>query len=252
MSVRQALVGGLRVVAGIAVVAAIGVTGAGAVTAGGVALPQGGEVVTLDPSDFSVKIDNPYWPMKPGTRWTYRETDSDGAVRRVVVRVTRETKEMADGITARLVRDTVTEDGKLVEDTWDYYAQDKAGNVWYLGERTGEYENGKLVSSRGSFEAGVDGAQPGIALPAKPRVGLRYRQEYYKGVAEDRGSIFSLTERAEVPAGYYPHVVMTRDVNPLEPKSLEYKFYARGVGPVLAVGVSGTSDREELVTVTRG
>ena len=248
MNVRQALAGGLAVAA----VAGIGVAGAGAVAGGGQGLPQGSEAVKLDPADFSVRIDNPYWPMKPGTRWTYRETDAEGAVRRVVVRVTDQTKVMANGITARVVRDTVTEDGKPVEDTWDYYAQDTAGNIWYLGELTKEYENGKVVSTHGSFEAGVDGAQAGIAMPARPRVGLRYRQEYYKGEAEDRGSIFSLSERAEVPAGFYPHVVMTRDVNPLEPRVLEYKFYARGVGPVLAVGVSGTSDREELVRMTRG
>ena len=108
------------------------------------------------------------------------------------------------------------------------------------------------MSRGGSFEAGVDGAQAGVIMPAKPRVGLSYREEYLKGEAEDRAKIFSLREQAEVPFGHFKRVLMTRNVNPLEPKVLEYKFYARGIGPVLAIGVSGGSDREELVKFTRG
>jgi hypothetical protein len=107
----------------------------------------------------------------------YRETSIDGTVQRVVVKVTHRTKRIANGITARVVRDTVTEKGQLVEDTFDWYAQDRRGNVWYLGESTKEYENGKVVSTRGSWEAGVDGARAGIAMPARPRPGLQYRQE---------------------------------------------------------------------------
>src|SRR5215211_7369404 len=127
----------------------------------------------LAPADFTTKIDNPYWPMRVGSRWVYRETDQEGARQRVVVRITRRTKMIANGIRARVVRDVVTEDGKPVEKTSDYYAQDKAGNIWYLGEDTAEFENGKPVSKEGSFEAGVDGAQAGIAMPAKPRPGLK-------------------------------------------------------------------------------
>ena len=204
------------------------------------------------PADFTTKIDNPYWPMKPGSRWVYRETDSEGAGQRVVVTVTRRTKLIANGVTARLVHDVVTEDGKPVEVTEDWYAQDRAGNIWYLGEDTTEYENGKPVSKKGSFEAGLDGAEPGVIMPAHPRVGMRYRQEYYKGHAEDRARIFSLRERVEVPFGFFRQTLMTREENPLEPRVLEYKFYARGVGPVLAVSVSGGSDREELVRYRRG
>jgi hypothetical protein len=216
------------------------------------ALPHGSEPVNLNPADFTTKIDNPYWPMKPGSRWVYRETDADGARQQVVVTVTRQTKLIANGVTARVVHDAVTEHGKLVEITDDWYAQDRAGNVWYFGEDTTEYRNGKPFSKHGSFEAGVDGAQPGVIIPARPRVGLRYRQEYYKGQAEDRARIFSLRERAEVPFRFFPRTLMTREENPLEPKMLEYKFYARGVGPVLAVAVSGGSDREELVRFRRG
>jgi hypothetical protein len=204
------------------------------------------------PSDFTTKIDNSWWPMRPGARWIYRETDSEGARQRVVVTVTRRTKVIANGVTARVVHDVVTEDGKPVEVTDDWYAQDRAGNIWYLGEDTTEYENGRPVSKEGSFEAGVDGARAGIIMPAHPRVGMRYRQEYYKGHAEDRARIMSLRERAEVPFGFFSRALMTRDENPLEPRILEYKFYARGVGPVLGVSVSGGSDREELVRFRRG
>ena len=245
MSMRKRITAaGAALVIGSAVVAAA--------LAGTGGLPQGSERVVLDPADFSTTIDNPYWPMKPGTRWVYRETDPEGGELRVVVRVTNQVKRIANGVLARVVRDTVTEDGTLVEDTWDWYAQDRAGNIWYLGEYTKEYENGKLVGTAGSFEAGVDGAQAGIAMPARPRAGMKYRQEYYAGEAEDRAEVFSLGEQVEVPTGHFRDVVMTRDLNPLKPKILEYKFFARGVGPVLVLGVSGGSDREELVRFTKG
>ena len=210
-------------------------------------LPQGSERVELDPKDFTTRIDNPYWPMTPGSRWVYRETDSEGTEQRVEVTVTRRTKRIANGIEARVVHDVVTEDGQPTEVTDDWYAQDSDGNIWYLGEATTEYENGKPTTTAGSFEAGVDGAQPGVILPAEPKPGLSYRQEYYGGEAEDKGQIVGLHEQAEVPAGHFKDVLMTKDVNPLEPKILEFKFYARGVGPVLAVSVSGGSDREELL-----
>jgi hypothetical protein len=219
---------------------------------GGQRLPQGGEEVDLNPADFTTQIDNPYWPMKPGSRWVYRETDSEGANQRVVVTVTRRTKRIANGIEARVVRDVVTEDGEPVEVTDDWYAQDSEGNIWYMGEDTTEYENGKPQSTSGSFEAGVDGAQPGILVPAEPKPGMKYRQEYYRGEAEDMGEIVALDAQAEAPFGHFRDVLMTKDTNPLEPKVLEFKFYARDVGVVLAVSVSGGSDREELLSYTEG
>ncbi|HEU5055232.1 MAG TPA: hypothetical protein VFU21_01850, partial [Kofleriaceae bacterium] len=136
--------------------------------------------------------------------------------------------------------------------TEDWYAQDRRGNVWYLGEDTAEYEDGEVVSREGSFEAGVDGAEAGVIMPAHPRPGMRYRQEYYKGHAEDRARVVSRREQAQVPAGHYRNVLMTREDTPLEPRALEFKFYARGVGPLLAVSVSGGSAREELVRYRRG
>jgi hypothetical protein len=154
------------------------------------------------------------------------------------------TKAIANGFTTRVVSDIATEDGVPVEVTRDYDAQDRCGNVWYFGEATTEYENGKPVSTAGSFEAGVDGAQAGVIVPARPREGMRYRQEQFAGHAEDRAEIFSLGEQVEVPFGYFGRgrVLMTRETNPLEPRVLEYKFYARGIGPVLAIGVSGSAD----------
>ena len=211
-------------------------------------LPQGDEPVELDPAEMSADIDHPYWPMEPGTRWTYRE-DEDGEVLEVVVIATDQTKELANGVTARVVRDTVTLDGELVEDTFDWYAQDADGNVWYLGEDTAEFEDGELVTREGSFEAGVDGALPGILLPAEPEPGMRYRQEYLEGEAEDNGEVLSVDEQVEVRAGHYDHALLTKDTNALEPDVNEYKLYAQGVGPVLALGISGGAGREELISV---
>jgi hypothetical protein len=213
-------------------------------------LPQGSEPVELDPADFVATIDNPWWPMAPGSRWVYRETDGEGGVQKVVVTVTDRTKSIL-GIQATVVHDVVSEDGEVVEDTDDWYAQDRWGNVWYLGEDTKEYDNGK-VSTVGSWEAGVDGAQAGVILPGRPEVGLAYRQEYYAGEAEDGGEILSLDEQAEVPFGSFEGVLMTKDFTPLEPDVLEHKFYAQGIGPVLVVQVSGGTSREELLSFEPG
>ncbi len=212
-------------------------------------LPKGAEPVTLDPADFTTDITNPYWPMPPGRRWTYTEREPDGTEAIAVMIATDETKVLADGVTVRIVRDTVTLDGELVEDTFDYFAQDSVGNVWYFGEDTAEFENGEIVSRHGSFEAGVDGALPGIAMPAFPVPGLAYRQEYLKGEAEDNGEVLSTAEMAEVPTGSYTDVLLTKDTTPLEPDSLEYKLYAKGFGPVLILRASGGATRSELVEV---
>jgi hypothetical protein len=251
MAITKRIAIGVAVLGAALAVAACGGDDDGGEEAGSSDLPQGSEPVDLDPADFTTEIDNPYWPMEPGSRWVYRETDQEGTVARVVVTVTNKTKQIANGVEARVVHDVVSEDGEPVEITDDWYAQDSEGNVWYMGEDTAEYENGKVVTRAGSFEAGVDGAQPGIIMPAQPEVGQAYRQEYYQGKAEDEGAVLSLDAQAEVPAGHYPDALMTQDTNPLEPKVFELKFYARDVGPVLAVSVSGGTDREELLSYTK-
>lgn len=199
--------------------------------------------------EFSTKIDNPYWPMEPGARWVYSESEGHG-VNRVVVEVTDRTKVVASGVKARVVHDVVSRDGEVVEDTYDWYAQRKDGSIWYLGEDTKEYENGQVSSTEGSWEDGVDGAKRGLMVPAKPKVGMTYRQEYYAGHAEDKGKILSLDASASVRAGRYAHVLKTRDFTPLEPSAAEFKYYARGTGPVLSESVSG-GGREELVSYRR-
>ena len=153
-----------------------------------------------------------------------------------------------------MVRDTVSEDGKPVEVTDDWYAQDKAGNIWYLGEATAEYKDGKVANRSGSFEAGVDGAEAGIALPGNPKPGMSYRQEYYKGEAEDKGAVITVgEEQVQVPFGYFKkNILMTRDLVPTEPKVQELKFYAPGVGPLLSMHTDGPGGRAALVRFTRG
>jgi hypothetical protein len=214
-------------------------------------LPQGSEAVELDPADFTVDITNTYWPMQPGGRWISSETDGKGDVLRVEVTVQDATYTVAAGIEARVVHDLVTRNGAVVEDTIDWYAQDGDGNIWYVGEQTAEYENGQVVSTEGSWEAGVDGAQPGIAVPADPEPGLTYRQEYLAGQAEDRGAVLSTDEQVGVPTGIYTGALLTRDTTALEPDLVELKFYAPGIGPVLTLESSGGAGREELVESTR-
>jgi hypothetical protein len=217
-------------------------------------LPQGSEPLKLDPADFTTEIDNPYWPMSPGSRWVYSESDTQGSHEKVVVEVTNETKRIANGVEARVVRDTVTENGEPVEVTDDWYAQDSDGNIWYLGEDTAEYRNGKVINHQGAFEAGVDGAQAGIAMPANPEPGLAYRQEYLEGEAEDEGAVITVgEEQVQVPFGHYDEgVLMTRDLVPTEPKVQELKFYAPDIGPVLSVHTDGAGGRAELVSFTPG
>ena len=213
------------------------------------ALPTGGQQVELDPADFRATSDHPYFPIKPGQRWTYREVDPDGTVVQVVVTVSSKTKVLANGVEAAIVRDTAYEDGVPIEDTLDWFAQDADGNVWYLGENTAEFEDGELTSRGGSFEAGVDGALPGIIMPADPEPGMSYRQEYYAGEAEDDGAVLAVGQQVEVLAGHFDEAVLTADTISLEPDVLEYKIYAPGVGLVLALDISGGAGREELVSM---
>jgi hypothetical protein len=162
--------------------------------------------------------------------------------------VTRETRDVM-GVRCVVVRDTATLDGRLIEDTFDWFAQDRTGTVWYFGEATTAYRRDGRTSTAGSWEAGVGGAQPGIVMNAQPRVGDTYRQEYRRGRAEDMGRVVSLRSKARVPAGNFRDLVKTRDFTPLEPGVVEHKYYARGVGLVLEVERGGR--RVELVESRR-
>ena len=205
----------------------------------------------IDPADFVDVIDNPYLPLTPGSRWVYDEL-SDGETERIEVTVTTERREVM-GVSTVVVRDTVTTaDGELVEDTFDWFAQDVDGNVWYFGEETAEYEDGEVVSTEGSWEAGVDGAQPGIVMPAAPAPGDAYRQEYYEGEAEDLAEVVRTGAQESVPAGDYDDLVVIREWNPFEPDVVEEKYYAAGVGMVLEVKTEGGEGRGELIEHTRG
>jgi len=202
---------------------------------------------SVDPADFTTKIDNKYFPLEPGTTFVYRGKTEDASEGDTVA-VTSETRNIM-GVECVVVDDRVTEDGELTEKTYDWYAQDEKGNVWYFGEDSKEYENGKVKSTEGSWEAGKDGAEPGIIMPANPNVGETYRQEYYKGEAEDMARALKLDGSATVPRGSYDHVLVTREWTPLEPNIAEHKYYAAGVGNVLEVAVKGPQERLELVDV---
>jgi hypothetical protein len=212
--------------------------------------PQSNEPANLNPADFTTQIDNPYFPLPVGAQWVIRVTDQEGLLQREVITVTDKTKRIADGVEARVVHDVVNEDGKPVEITDDWYAQDTQGNVWYFGENTAEIHNGMRDVS-GSFEAGVNGADAGVAMLAHATPGQTYREEYYAGHAEDRTRVLAMGQQAEVPFGHFTNVILTEDYSPVEPNVLELKFYAPGIGQVLAQTVSGGSEREELISFTK-
>jgi hypothetical protein len=180
----------------------------------------------IDPSEFTTKVDNEYFPMKPGTTFVY-----EGKGERDEMSVTHHTRKVM-GMVCVVVDDREWDGDKLVERTYDWFAQDKEGNVWYFGEDTKEYENGEVVSTKGSWEAGVDGAKPGIIMPADPKVGQSYRQEYYPGEAMDMAKVLSLNASVRVPYGSFDHALDTKEWTPLQPGFSEKKYYVRGVGPL--------------------
>jgi hypothetical protein len=182
----------------------------------------------IDPANFAVEITNPYFPLKSGTVYIY-EGNRDGAPRHAQMSVTAETKVIM-GATCTVVRDVSSTDTEMVEKTVDWYAQDKQGNVWYFGEDTAEYANGKVTSTAGTWMAGVDGALPGIVLPASPKAGDGYRQEYRPGVAEDYAEVVQLNATYEGPTGKYTNVLVTEDTDLLDKAKLEHKYYGPGVG----------------------
>lgn len=202
----------------------------------------------INPEDFVEEIDNPYFPLIPGTTFVYEGAGEEGETIRNEVTVTDETREVM-GVTTTVVLDKEWKDEELIEETFDWYAQDKAGNIWYFGEDSKEYEDGKVVSTAGSWEAGLGGAQPGILIKGDPQVGDVYRQEYLEGEAEDMAEVLSFNESVTVAYGSFEDCLQTKEWNPLESDSEENKYYAPGVGLLLEVQVKGGEERLELIEI---
>src|SRR5918998_5175882 len=190
----------------------------------------------INSDHFTTTIDNEYFPMKPGTTFVY-----EGGPQHGEMTVTSDTKKVM-GVECVVVEDKEWEDGNLIERTYDWFAQDNKGSVWYFGEATKEYENGKVVSTKVSWEAGADGAKPGIIMQATSKVGESYRQEYYPGEAMDMARVISLNASVTVPYGSFDHVLQTKEWTPLQPGFSEKKYYVRGVGPLGNPGDLALSD----------
>ena len=204
----------------------------------------------IQAADFVQTIDNPYLPWIPGTTYVFRGI-KEGEAQRDEVVITDRTKVIL-GVTCVVVTDLATHGNRLLEKTEDWYAQHEEGNVWYFGEDTASYdEKGHVESREGSWEAGGDGAQPGIVMPAHPQVTESYRQEFYQGQAEDMFWIVSLSRTVKVPYGKFQNVMETLEWTPLEPNVIDTKFYAAGVGVILEVAAAGDKERAELVSVTK-
>jgi hypothetical protein len=193
------------------------------------------------PLAFSADVTNPWFPLHPGSRYVYTGI-KDGKPSREVMTVTHATTTI-DGAPCAVVDDRLWIRGRLEERTTDWYTQDAKGNVWYYGERTAELDRtGRVTSTAGTWRAGVNGARPGIFMPARPRVGQTGRQEYYKGQAEDHFKVL---------ARFGDNAVLTQETTPLEPAVVDHKLYVRGVGTVLEQTERGGSERNELVSFTR-
>ena len=197
-------------------------------------------------AEFTTNIDNPYFPLVPGTVSSFAGLTKNG-METGRVEVTHDTKTI-QGVATRVVHDQVFADGNLIEDTIDWYAQDKDGNVWYFGEDSKQIQNGQVVGTEGSWESGKDGAERGIQMLAHPKIGVAYSQEYAAGVAEDQARVVSLTESASVPYGSFENCVKTMEWTPLARTDRAFKFYAPGVGVVLEVA---SRERVELTAVSK-
>jgi hypothetical protein len=197
----------------------------------------------FDKDETTAMVTQRFFPLPVGARWTYRSVTDEG-MQRIEVQVLAGTKR-AFGVATRIVRDVAYLDDEKVEDTLDFFAQDDDNNVWYLGERTTEFEGGVPVSTAGSWEAGIRGALPGIVMLNRPRVGDVYRQEYFKGEAEDYARVVGLNKTVKVPAGTFRGCLVTRDLSVIEPALDELKYYCPGIG--LTLIIEGDV-REELVS----
>ena len=207
----------------------------------------------IDPKDFVARVDNRYFPLIPGTRFHYEGVAEDGRTPQAdVMVVTHRTKPIL-GVRCTVVRDTVSSRGRAIERTFDWYAQDRYGNVWYMGEDTRERnKRGRFVKQSDSWKAGVAGAKPGIIMPGRQRRGDAYRQEYYPRHAEDQARVLGRGGRVKVPQGTYRHTLLTVETSPrLEPGVAERKYYVAGVGDIKEHTVRGNREQIQLISVTR-
>lgn len=203
------------------------------------------------PAGFSARVDNPWYPLNPGSVYVYRGV-KDGEPSREVMTVTHRTR-VIDGAPCVVVQDLLYLRGRLEERTIDWYTQDAKGNVWYFGERTAELDkSGKVKSTAGSWTAGVDGARAGIFMFAHPTPGRWARQEYYKGQAEDHFKVVSLRVAVRVPYISTSRAMLTKEWTPLEPGVIDHKYYVRGIGTVLEQTAKGPLERNELVSFRKG
>lgn len=202
---------------------------------GGLTFAQETYSVDIDPANFVESIDNPYYPREVGMRWVYEGQTMEG-LERVEIEILSETREVM-GVQTTIMRDTVYIDGEIVEDTYDWFAQDIDGNVWYFGEEVSDYENGQLISTAGSWEAGVDGALPGIVMFGDPssHLGETYLQEYYVGEAEDTAQLLSITGIVEIPFGEFEDILLTYDYTPLDFEAHEIKYFAEDIGEIKSI-----------------
>ncbi len=214
------------------------------------AAPAAGREV--DPARFVRHVTNPWYPLRPGTTYRWAGTDN-GRPTSDVLQVTHRTKRI-QGVTTTVLLDRAYVRGRLSESTIDWYAQDRAGNVWYFGERTRNIaKDGTVKSTAGSWEAGVDGAKAGIFMPARPHVGQSFQQEHYTGHAEDHFTVRSLHASIRVPYVTSHRALRTTETSPLEPGVVDAKYYVRGLGTVLEASIKGPDhERLELVSVRRG
>jgi hypothetical protein len=238
----------LAAIAAIAVLAAVHGVAPASNSPAPVTLPYSPKI---DPANFVAGVDNRYFPLTPGTILRYRGFAENGKTPQTdVAIVTHRTKRIL-GVACTVVRDKVSSRGKPIERTDDWYAQDKQGNVWYFGEDARNFEHGRFVKAGDSWESGVDGAQPGIIMEAAPERGDTYRQEYYRGHAEDQGRVLGGGGAVRVPFRRFRHTLSTVERTRLEPRARELKFYAAGVGEIKSKVVRGDHERFALVSVTR-
>jgi hypothetical protein len=203
---------------------------------------------TYDAATFTANVDNKWFPLPLGRTWIYTGT-KDGKPALDVVTVSSRTR-VIDGVTTRVVEDRLFLANTLEEKTADYYAQDKCGNVWYFGEDTGTLDkNGNIVETSGSFHAGENGAEAGVFIEADPRLNERFRQEWYKGEAEDTYRAIDLATTVSVPYGKYDNALRTEETTRLEPRVVDNKLYAPGVGEVVEVSVKGAREELRLIDV---